>query len=296
MRDGFVVAAPCKINIHLRVLDRRSDGFHDLESVFQTISFGDELRVESLKERFACDILMDGPVPPERNIVFKAVAAFRRAVPFEGGVRIRIEKRVPFGAGLGGGSSDAASALIALNRISGADLDDAALQAIAAELGSDVPFFIRGGTAYVEGRGERVLPIPGRADYHLVLVNPGFASDTGRAFALLDAARASASIPGSAGLSPDFVRSSILENADRWPFFNDFLPVLLRESPAYRRMIDDFTAAGALFSSLSGSGATCFGVFSSRKDAETAQSRLSASWPFVKTAVPLARAGKAVLE
>ncbi len=296
MRDGFVVAAPCKINIHLRVLDRRSDGFHDLESVFQTISFGDELRVESLKERFACDVLMDGPVPPERNIVFKAVAAFRRAVPFDGGVRIQIEKRVPFGAGLGGGSSDAASALIALNRISGAELDVAALEAIAAELGSDVPFFIRGGTAYVEGRGERVFPIPARDDYHLVLVNPGFASDTGRAFALLDAARDSASVPANAGLSRDLLISSVRENPEQWPFFNDFLPVLERESPEYRRMIDGLAAAGALFAGLSGSGATCFGVFSTRKDAETAQLRLSAEWPFVKAAVPLARAGKAVLE
>lgn len=295
MRDGIVVAAPCKINIHLRVLDRRSDGFHGIESVFQTVSFGDELRVESLKERSACEVLMDGPVPPERNIVFKAVSAFRRVVPFDGGVRIRVLKRVPFGAGLGGGSSDAASTLIALNRLSGADLDDSALTNLASELGSDVPFFLRGGTAYVVGRGERVQPIPGRDDYFLLLVNPGFESDTAGAFAALDAARASGA-RGGVPLTEEAVRSAIREPPGTWPFYNDFLPVLAALSPDYGRMLEDLRASGSIFSGVSGSGSTCFGVYDSEKASKRAEEALSSRWPCVKTAIPLARAGKAVLE
>jgi 4-diphosphocytidyl-2-C-methyl-D-erythritol kinase len=277
-------------------LDRRPDGFHDLESVFQTISFGDELRVESLKERFACDVLMDGPVPPERNIVFKAVTAFRRVVPYDGGVRIRVIKHVPFGSGLGGGSSDAASALLALNALSGAKMPKATLMAIAAELGSDVPFFINGGTAYVQGRGDRIFPLQAATDYFVVLVNPGFESDTARAFGLLDASRSPGTVEPTVVVDSARIVSSVLEPADRWPFHNDFLPVLRKESPVYGQMIEDIQFAGALFSGLSGSGSTCFGVFSSKKDADNAELRLKKRWPFVRTTIPLACTGNPVLE
>ena len=291
MQDGIVVAAPCKINTHLRVFDRRADGFHGIESVFQALSFGDELRFESLKERFACDVRMDGPVPPERNIVHKAVAAFRRKTGFEGGIRIHIEKRVPFGAGLGGGSSDAAAALLALERIWGCLLPQEDKEQLAAELGSDVPFFLSGGTAFVSGRGEEVHPIEANLDYAIVLVHPGFPSDTAAAYRLLDEARADGSFEAHAELSPDSVGAAALLSPGEWPFFNDFLPVLRRISPAYDEVLNGLRDLGAGFAGLSGSGSACFGVFDDLQSAVRAERGLVHRWPFVRTAVPLARAG-----
>jgi len=289
MRDGIVVAAPCKINTHLRVFDRRADGFHDIESVFQALSYGDELRLESLKERFACDVRMDGPVPPERNIVYKAVSVFRKATGFDGGLRISIEKRVPFGAGLGGGSSDAAAAILALDRLAGSALPLQAMEAIASELGSDVPFFLRGGTAFVSGRGESVRPIEARLDYSVVLVNPGFPSDTAAAYRMLDAERAAGTVHAYPELPPDRAAVSVLLAPSAWPFFNDFLPVLSHASPAYDEILSDLRKLGARFAGLSGSGSTCFGIFDDHPAAETAEKELAERWPFVKLAVPLAR-------
>jgi 4-diphosphocytidyl-2-C-methyl-D-erythritol kinase len=296
MRDGIVVAAPCKINTHLRVMDRRTDGFHDIESVFQALSFGDELRFVSLKERFVCDVRMDGPVPPERNIVYKAVSAFRLATGFDGGVRIDIEKRIPFGAGLGGGSSDAAAALVALNRMSGSTLSPEGLERLAAELGSDVPFFQSGGTALVTGRGERVRPIDANLSYAVVLVHPGFSSDTAAAYRLLDEARANGSIGSYAGISIERVSAAVRSDPSQWPFFNDFLPALRRTAPAYDTLLEDLRASGALFSALSGSGSACFGIYSNLSQAYEAEKSLVGRWPTVRTAVPLARSGNPVLE
>ncbi len=300
MRDGIVVAAPCKINLHLRVLDRRADGFHELESVFQALSFGDELRFESLKERSVCDLRMEGSVPPERNIVFKAIAAFRSLTGNDGGLRVTVTKRIPMGAGLGGGSSDAAAALMALDALAGTDLDRAALRGIAAGLGSDVPFFLDGGTAMVFGRGERVVPVETKADYAVVLVNPLFASETARAFKLLDAERAAGRGVARAPLGAAVLEKALAGEPAEWPFSNDFLPVFSGasedEADAYRRMLADLRACGAEFADLSGSGSTCFGVFRDHSAAEKAVLSLSQVWKFVQIALPLARAGFTVLE
>jgi 4-diphosphocytidyl-2-C-methyl-D-erythritol kinase len=300
MRDGIVVAAPCKINLHLRVLGRRIDGFHDLESVFQALSFGDELRFESLKERSVCDLRMEGSVPPENNIVFKAISAFRSHTGFDGGLRVTIEKRTPMGAGLGGGSSDAASSLRALDALAATSLDQKTLQTLAAGLGSDVPFFLEGGTALVSGRGEIVRTIDVRSDYCVVLVNPGFPSETGRAFRLLDDSRSEGQRPQEGGLGEDLLEASLHGRPGDWPFGNDFLPVLgrasAREKDAYGRMLADLGSCGAEFVGLSGSGSTCFGVFSDQTVAQKAVLRLSPAWNFVRFALPLARTGDAVLE
>jgi 4-diphosphocytidyl-2-C-methyl-D-erythritol kinase len=239
-------------------------------------------------------------VPPERNIVYKAISAFRSRTGYDGGLRVVIKKRIPMGAGLGGGSSDAAATLRVLDELAGTNLDSATLRSLAEDLGSDVPFFLEGGTAAVSGRGELVCPIEGRTDYAVVLLNPGFQSDTGRAFRLLDAAR-------SAGRGAEYNPSGKkkLEEALRgrfedWPFINDFLPVLSSasapEADAYEKMLADLRKCGADFSGLSGSGSTCFGVFSDGSAAEKAIKRLSPAWNFAQIALPLARSGFAVLE
>lgn len=302
MRDGIRVAAPCKINFHLCVMGRRDDGFHNLESVFQALSFGDELRFESLKERFACDLRMPGSVPPEQNIVHKAVSLFREQTHFDQGLRITVEKRIPLGAGLGGGSSDGAAALWALDKIAGTGLPESILYGMAEKLGSDVPFFLSGATAFVGGRGEVVESLDVSLDsLWVVLVNPGIQSDTKKAFGLLDTSRESASVPLSRPLGTSTLEKALKDHPSRWPFFNDFLPVLTRStedavSAVYRRCLGDLKSVGADFISLSGSGSTCFGVFDDQKKAEGAVKTLSETWNFVRLTFPLARKGFTVVE
>ncbi|MDR2110326.1 MAG: 4-(cytidine 5'-diphospho)-2-C-methyl-D-erythritol kinase, partial [Spirochaetaceae bacterium] len=192
MGKALCVEAPCKINVHLRVKDRRSDGFHDLESVFLALSWGDTLRVELVDGEPGDEIRLDAkiplgePLPPGRNIIRRAAALFRDRTGFKGALRFTLEKRVPLGAGLGGGSSDGASALLALNALTGAGLSGEVLRGMAERLGSDVPFFLSGGAALVTGRGERIRNIEPPRDIRVVLVNPGFSSGTAEAFRLLD--------------------------------------------------------------------------------------------------------------
>jgi 4-diphosphocytidyl-2-C-methyl-D-erythritol kinase len=297
------VAAPCKINLHLSVGERRADGYHDLQSIFQTLDFGDSLDFEFLEERGRCDILVDSPpgiafdLPPEENIVFKAVSVFRRRTGFDRGLRIRLEKRIPPGGGLGGGSSDAAAALAALDLLAGTGLSLTELRVLALTLGSDVPFFLAdpppggadpggegrvspvgsGGAAWVGGRGERILPLESPS-WPAVLVNPGFPSPTGEAFRRLDLWREGRpsgveAAPGQAELI-----GALAGDPAAWPYRNDFLPALsggAGESSVYRRILLSLQRGGAVFAGLSGAGSTCFGVFNDRGGAERAAKLLS---------------------
>jgi 4-diphosphocytidyl-2-C-methyl-D-erythritol kinase len=295
----LTVQAPAKINIHLEVKNTRSDGFHSLRSVFLALSFGDTLHFEPLSPSESLEIRMRPVIPIEKNITFKAVSLFRRHTGFNQGLRIRVDKRIPLGGGLGGGSSDAAAALLALNTLatdaSFPPLDSASLAALAASLGSDVPFFLNNtGAALVTGRGEIIQPLAIRAGLWIVLVNPGFHSDTGEAFRLLDQFREA--FRASEGeffehLSSDF--SAILDGPPRaWPFTNDFLPVFFQDSglkAAYSAILNRLKDEGAEFAGLSGAGSSCFGVFSDRKSALKAKNELSKKWNFVKTTFPLAR-------
>lgn len=301
MRGGLFIAAPCKINLHLAVFDRRADGFHDLESLFQALSFGDELWFESLKERSVCELRMDGSVPPEQNSIVKAVDLFRSITGFDGGLRITVDKRIPMGAGLGGGSSDAAAALVALDSLAGTALPKATLHDMACRLGSDVPFFLSAATALVAGRGDRIRPVCGPTDFSVVLVNPGFHSDTSKAFSILDCAREAGLVPPCSPLGESVLLDALGFHPSRWPFFNDFLPafqaLLPREEvSSYEGMLMDLRRWGADFAGLSGSGATCFGVFADQRVAELAVPPLSEAWNRVHLTFPLARPADAVVQ
>jgi 4-diphosphocytidyl-2-C-methyl-D-erythritol kinase len=271
----LTVFAPAKVNLHLAVKDRRPDGFHNLESVFLAVDFGDNLRFELAGDENRVEIAMEGldfTLPPEKNIIFRALSLFRAKTAFNQGLRIRVEKRIPPGGGLGGGSSDAAAALLAMNRIAGFPLNRAALLEIAAALGSDVPFFIyESGAAWVTGRGENIRPIE-TPRLFLVLVNPGFSSCTAAAFKLLDEYRA---------LFPNSTPAGC--------FWNDFLPVFKgREKSVYGKIISQLRGLGANFAGLSGTGSTCFGVFRDRELAEKAAESLrgmdgGCPWNFVES-------------
>ncbi|MDR2738441.1 MAG: 4-(cytidine 5'-diphospho)-2-C-methyl-D-erythritol kinase [Treponema sp.] len=308
MQTALSIEAPCKINLHLRVKNRRSDGFHELESIFLALAFGDTLHFEFGEtdeffvedKRPRLDGRPYGEIPQEVNIVLKALNLFRAVSGFNRPLRIRLEKRIPLGAGLGGGSSDGASTLLALNELAGTPFDGNRLQQAAEELGSDVPFFLyRGGAAYVTGRGEYIRPIEGPPDFTAVLVNPGFPSDTAEAFRLLDAHR-DGNFCGETGNSGKTLVEALKGPPSQWPYKNDFLELFLERSSsaviaAYRAILGDLQAQGADFCGFTGSGSTCFGIFTQGGAAEKAEKSLAKPGVFTLRTFPLARLANRVL-
>jgi 4-diphosphocytidyl-2-C-methyl-D-erythritol kinase len=317
MSPSLKISAPCKINLHLRVGERRPDGYHDLQSLFAALDFGDALEFEVLKNPGICEILTDWrfpspplsgedvppefPLPPSGNIVYKAVSLFRARTGFDRGLRIRLEKRVPLGGGLGGGSSDAAAALRALNTLADTGLGREDLREMALNLGSDVPFFLDGGAALVSGRGENIEPLSVPSGLSVLLVNPGFPSPTGPSFRRLDQwRRRNGVLPGPALSRARLVSALAGASPETWPYGNDFLPLFLdgggEEAGAYRRLISSLREEGADFTGLSGAGSTCFGVFKNRKTAEKASERLLEKWILVYLTFFLASSTISVLK
>jgi 4-diphosphocytidyl-2-C-methyl-D-erythritol kinase len=317
----MVIEAPCKINLHLAVGAKREDGFHGIESIFLALNLCDTLEFE-LKTPSSplVEIEMDTSELPEelaaplealaseKNIIYKAVKLFweKRGAPDDSQrpLKITVKKRIPSGAGLGGGSSDAAATLRAINTMMGQPLSAATLRDAAAELGSDMPFFLdtESGAAFVEGRGEKISAIPA-PNLFFVLINPLFESGTARAFKLLDEFRANKlnlheEKPRTAGKNDENHANSEFfscGSCGSWlnfsGFRNDFLPAFFSlgtdaEKAAYRAMLADLKSAGADFASLSGSGSTCFGVFSRQSKAEEAAQALEKKCLWIASATP----------
>ena len=262
----IVEYAHAKLNLGLKILGRRDDGFHNILSVFQTIDLCDRLVFKPAGQGqiiLSCDDA-DLSVGPD-NLVYQAVQAFRDYTGMDRGVEIALEKRIPMAAGLGGGSSDAAAVLRVLNRVWEVDLSGGELREIGASLGSDVPFFVRQkGTAVVSGRGEMMRYVPWSADVAYVLVCPGFQVHTGWAFA-----NYKKTLTGH-GEYDSFINSvTDLPGADFWGRIeNDFLPLIVQSHPETRDILSRLTDAGAMVASMSGSGSTLYGVFECRDVAE----------------------------
>jgi len=154
----LTVLAPAKVNLHLAVLDRRPDGFHDIESVFLAVDFADTLHFELVEPENSVEIVMEAgsaSIPPEENIIFRALSLFKAKTGFSKGLRIKVKKRIPIGGGLGGGSSNAASTLLAINKLAGSALSPGFLKEMGASLGSDVPFFLYETAAALGNRSGR---------------------------------------------------------------------------------------------------------------------------------------------
>ena len=265
-----VEIAPAKVNLGLKILRRRPDGYHDIVSVLQTVDL--------------CDRLVFTPAPPGKtlvrvnrpdvpagpeNLVYRAVEILRRATGAGRGVRVDLEKRIPVGAGLGGGSSNAATALRALDRLWGLRLGPERLAALAAELGSDVPFFLTGGTAVATGRGERIRPVDWDGDFWYVLVYPGFAVSTAWAY---ENARIGLTETGAYGTFLDSAEKSGRICAGRLfaCLENDFLPLVQTAGGNVARILAALAGKGAVACSVSGSGSTLFGVFREARQASAA--------------------------
>lgn len=271
----FTRAAPAKLNLGLHVLRRRADGFHDLETVFLPIGWADRLDA-SLAE--AVSLTTSDPALPtdSRNLVVRAAEALRAWSGADLGAAIHLDKQVPYGAGLGGGSSDAAAALRLLVEAWDLDVPETDLHALAAQLGSDVPFFLLNGAAVATGRGERLTPLlgegsrPYRCPFWIVVAVPPVHVPTAEAYALVE--------PRD-GDRPDLgavVRSNDLARWQR-ELVNDFQAPVEAAYPDVREARLALVGAGAGYASLSGSGSAVYGVFEAGAAAGDAARALASS-------------------
>ena len=274
-----------KLNLSLDVLGKLEGGYHEMKMVMQTCTLGDDVRV-ALTEGGGITVRSNfGFLPHDgNNIAAKAAAAFFAAAGMEGaGARITLRKRIPVGAGLGGGSADAAAVLRALNTLTGAGLDAAALESVAAAVGSDVPFCIRGGTALAVGRGEQLRPAPPMPDCGIVICKPRFSIRTPELFQKIDGRR-SRIHPDTEGLLAAMAAGDVPGLARRmYNVFEDVLPRRCGEIAVIKTALLD---AGALGAVMTGTGSAVFGVFPDAPRAEAAAEALRARWRETFAAAP----------
>ena len=262
--------APAKLNLGLEVLARRSDGYHDIQTVFLPLRLYDRIEIEPRTGGFRLDV-GDSDLPEgEDNLIARAARAACRALAAPCDLSVRLQKNIPVAAGLGGGSSDAAAVLLGIDRLSGGRLGGPRRAALAAELGADVPFFLEPVPAVGRGIGDRLEKLDGVPAMHWVLIAFPFGVSTPwayrRASAELTLPREGSSIAallGPAGVST--------------PPRNDLEPAVGRLHPEIRRTRRALERAGAAITGMSGSGPTVYGRFASEGEARTAASRMDLS-------------------
>lgn len=274
------VTAWAKVNLALKITGKRADGYHLLQSVFQKITLGDRLVFTRTGEpgvHLTCD---DHTLPHDgRNLVIKAAWALQERAGGAAGARVKLEKRVPVGAGLGGGSADAAAALLALNELWELRLPRDELASIAVKLGADVPFFLNGPMAWVEGIGENVTPLAPLASFALLLLNPGFpvlAADAyqGSRFDFTTMNQREEVCAAFASGDPS--------RAAKW-LVNDLQPWAAETYPAVAALLETARAhdPAPLGVMMSGSGPTAFALYRDKGERDAAARALSGAAPFV---------------
>jgi 4-diphosphocytidyl-2-C-methyl-D-erythritol kinase len=252
--SGITFLAPAKINISLRVFGKRPDGYHHIRSVMVPVTLYDEVAVEEAPSGIVVET--DAPAVPAdgTNSCCKAAAAFMRRVGVPPGVRIRITKRIPTEAGLGGGSSDAAATLKGLAVLSGRIPSDGEMLDLAVSVGADVPFFVRGTAALAEGFGERLTPVAWKVPFCALIVKPPFGLPTREGYARLE--RGPGAPPERTG-APSFEGWDDVTAA----VSNDFEEAWTEAWPEIRRIKERLLGAGARAAGLTGSGSAVYGLF-----------------------------------
>jgi 4-diphosphocytidyl-2-C-methyl-D-erythritol kinase len=246
-----------KINLDLRVLHKRPDGFHELRTIFQTISLADTIEVELERGRTRIELKSNVDIPG--NLIVKAADLVLRTLRAKGQLRIRLTKRIPMGGGLGGGSSNAASVLLALPKLLKKKISIEKLLDLAAELGSDVPFFLLGGTAIGMGRGTELYPLPDVPPHPGLLVTGDIHSSTALAYAALNRKV----LPEA---SPDMInRFQAVAWGTPAEFRNDFEMVVFSQHPQLKSMKGKLLRLGAWRAMMTGSGSALFGLFANRE-------------------------------
>ena len=287
MSIDVCVKAPAKVNIGLKVDKKRHDGFHSIESIFQAVDFYDELKIHRISKA-ECIVNCSQMSLPQSNTLTKAYEAFRTETNIDFGVEIELNKLLPSGGGLGGGSSDGAALIKGLSELAEIELTRNLADSVASKVGSDVFFFLHCGyfengcgAALVSGRGEFVEPIKPRRDLTFLMVFPEIHSSTVEAYSLLDTAFES----GFHVACPEFSKLESLYNdsPSSWRFKNSFTPVLVNKYPLLGEALKDIKKYGADWAEMSGSGATLFGVFESELAAKKAVSECQKKWKCVLT-------------
>jgi 4-diphosphocytidyl-2-C-methyl-D-erythritol kinase len=274
--ENITLPAFAKINLGLRVAGRRADGFHEISTVFQTVTLHDKLNFETRPDDGVLELSCSDPDIPvdESNLVLRAAFALRERFGVRRGARVVLEKVIPAGGGLGGGSSDAATTLLALARLWEIETGVRELTEIGARLGADVPFFLTGGTALGTGTGTDIRPLEDVPKMHLLVVAPGVGVSTAKAYKAL----------GAPALTKPYTVANLFVSRTEADFpdslcdvmSNDFEAVVVRLYPEIGRVRDAITETGARRVMLSGSGSSVFGVFESKGEAERAREALKA--------------------
>ena len=277
--------AYAKLNLSLDVVGKRDDGYHDMRMVMQSVSLSDEVRV-SLREDGVISVSTDLKFLPcdERNIAYKAARAFFSATgKSELGADISIKKHVPVCAGMGGGSSDGAAVLRALDRLTGRPMSETELETLGASLGSDVPFCLRGGTALAEGRGEVLTDLPALKHCHIVICKPKFSVSTPSLFSRLDSCQIRLR-PDTDGIVSALGAGNLAGVSRR--MFNVFEDVLPSSRNEVSRIKSRLLDGGALGAVMTGTGSAVFGIFDSSARAFQTKLELRRRYRDVYLAVP----------
>jgi 4-diphosphocytidyl-2-C-methyl-D-erythritol kinase len=287
----LTVKAPAKVNWFLNVLSLREDGYHEIRSLLQKVTLFDTL---TLKRASDFILTCDMNIPPEENLVYRAGILLKKRYGITMGAEMRLVKNIPSGAGLGGGSSDAAAALRGLNEFWALQLSPDELCETGELVGSDVPFFLHGPLSFVEGRGEKVIGHSCRSTLSLLLVKPSCHVSTAWAYSRFSFPASSS--PRTENRNSELTKNSV--NANNIKHFircveeanlpgiarcaesvsNDLESVILRSFPIIATLKDRLIDHGALFTLMSGSGPTVFGVFPSFQEAEEASRHFSDVW------------------
>ncbi len=269
---SITIQTPAKINLYLKVLGKRADGYHELESLMLPISLYDRIVLEEAPA--GIELCCDHPQLQalEDNLVYKAAQAIQRMGAVKSGVKIKLYKNIPLAAGLGGGSSDAAAALLGLNRLWNLNVSQEQLLELGAQLGADVPFFILGSPAIARGKGELLEPVYFKPLW-LVLVNPGFGVSAAEAYAGLNwgltKKESYTTIP------PNLFEKLKPAQIASW-LANDLEAPVIKKYPVILEIKEYLSAKGALGSLMSGSGSSVFGLFGSRGQAQVVCQELRA--------------------
>ena len=282
MKNRICLRAFAKINLGLKILGRRPDGYHSIRTVYQTVAMHDRLDIVLLGRAKGIRVECDDPDLPSgpHNLVYRACQLWKRARGFSGGIHVRLVKRIPAGSGLGGASADAAAALLGLERLTRDRLSPYSRWRLLACLGSDVPFFLWGGRGLGVGRGEEVFPLSDLSRRSCLVVFPGFHISTPDAYREagreLTRRRRGVRIHSLGAWSP-----LPLEN---WgPAENDFEQVVFARWPGLARLKSQLIRAGAEAASLTGSGSAVYALFSSARTLARATKFVPGDWQVFRT-------------
>lgn len=288
----MLVKAFAKINLYLRVLSRRPDGYHNIETIYQSVSLADTLE-------FSRDLSVDRVnlylfpnsafivSTDESNFVLRAVNLLQQSTEKEiRHLRIGLDKQIPVGGGLGGGSTDAAATLFAVNQLFSLGFNEEALLKIATSLGADVPFFFWGGTALARGKGEIISPLENNLQYYVIVVFPSFPITTTEAYKRLDEYQGACfkKEPQVNSIIEALKRGSLTELKDSMT--NSFSEVIEGLYPETKTMREDLLAAGCLAAQLTGSGSAVFGICETIEESRRVKEIISKEYNYVYICKP----------